>query len=380
MTKTHILLIGGGTGGHIFPLISVAQKLKELGSEKQFELDIRYFGDPGSYDSILAENSIRVSRVVSSKLRRYVSALNILDFFKFFWGFIQALFKLYFFMPEVVFSKSGPGVLPIIYAARWYRIPLVIHESDAIPGLTNKISAKHAAIVELAFQHAKQYFPKNEQVNVVGLPVRPQVINQQSAAECRRILGLADDRPVLFIVGGSQGAQILNDFVLANTETLLTQFEVVHQIGRENFDQHVKEFAFVTKFIKPELIARYRPFAFLSDEQMAAAFGAADIVISRAGSSIFEIAANGKPALLVPIASSANNHQFENAYAYALCGAGIIIEEPNLLPGLVFNQLQKIIDNDDLRSSMVQQAKQFYKPEASDQIAKDILTVAGAMT
>ncbi len=377
MSKTHILLIGGGTGGHIYPLVSVAQTLQATAKEKQLELDLRYFGDPGAYADYLKQNSIRVSQVASSKLRRYASVLNFLDFFKFFWGFFVALLKLYFFMPEVVFSKSGPGTLPIIYAARWYRIPVIIHESDAIPGLTNKISAKHAEIVELAFEHAKQYFTKNKTVNVVGLPVRAAAINSKTPAECRKIFGLSDEKPIILIIGGSQGAQILNEFVLANAEALLAQFEVVHQIGKDNFDQHAKEFAFVSKFFRPELVARYRPLAFLNDDNFAAAFGAADIVISRSGSTIFEIAANAKPALLVPLASSANNHQMENAYAYSKAGAGVVIEESNMLPGLVINQLQKIIDSAEIRQRMSSAALAFYKPNAAADITRDILTVAG---
>ncbi len=377
MAKTHILLVGGGTGGHMYPLVSVAQTLQKQAAEKKIDLDLRYFGDPGGYADYLRQNNIRISTVPSSKLRRYASVLNFLDFFKFFWGFFVALVKLYFFMPEVLFSKSGPGTLPIIFAARWYRIPVIIHESDAVPGLTNKVSARHSQIVELAFESAKQYFETHTQVNVVGLPVREAVINTQSSAECRKVFGLADEKPVVFVVGGSQGAQILNEFVLSNAEVLLSQFEIIHQIGKENFEQYTKEFAFVTKYFRPEVLARYRPVAFLADRQMAAAFGAADLVVSRSGSSIFEIAANGKPALLVPLPSSANNHQFENAYAYARAGAGVVIEEPNLLIGLVITQIQKMFDAPELAQKMSESAKAFYKPMAAADVARDIFAVAG---
>src|SRR6185436_3533181 len=152
------------------------------------------------------DEGIKIANISSSKLRRYASVLNFLDFFKFFFGFFQAMVKLYFFMPEVLFSKSGPGVLPIIYAARWYRIPVIIHESDAVPGLTNRASAKHAAIVELSFEAAKEYFPKNKRVNVVGNPVRESILTSESASSCRKALGLTDEKPILLFLGGSQGA------------------------------------------------------------------------------------------------------------------------------------------------------------------------------
>lgn len=376
MDKLHVLLLGGGTGGHIYPLVAVANKLKEQVAAKGLELDLRYFGDAGNYAEYLNKQGIKVSEIASSKLRRYASALNFLDFFKFFWGFVQALFKLYFFMPEVVFSKSGPGVLPIIYAARWYRIPVVIHESDAVPGLTNLASAKHAAIVEVSFENAAQYFQRNKEVHLVGTPVRESIIARQSAGACRKALGLSDEKPILLVIGGSQGAQSINEFIMDHAQSLLTQFEIIHQVGRDNFDEYKTEFEFTTKHLDESLKKRYVLFPFLSDEQMSAALGAADIVISRAGSSIFEIAANGKPAILIPLASSANNHQAENAYAYSRAGAGIVIEEPNLLIGLITTQLRKILDNQEFADSMRTSARAFYRPNAANDIARDIVTIA----
>jgi UDP-N-acetylglucosamine--N-acetylmuramyl-(pentapeptide) pyrophosphoryl-undecaprenol N-acetylglucosamine transferase len=377
MEKLRVVLLGGGTGGHIYPLAAVAAELKKQATGKQIELDMRYFGEAGNYEEYLRNNQITITKIASSKLRRYASALNILDFFKFWIGFWQAMIKLYFFMPEVVFSKSGPGALPVIYAARWYRIPVVIHESDAVPGLTNRMSAKHAAAVELAFDNAQQYFARNKNVHVVGLPVRQAIISQKSAGACRQDFGLTDAKPILFVVGGSQGAQKLNEFVLTNAENLLTHYEVIHQVGADNFEQFKKEFDFTTKHYNDELKASYKSFPFLNDEQMSDALGAADIVISRAGSSIFEIAANGKPAILVPLPSSANNHQFENAYAYSQAGAGIVIEEENLLIGLVTTQLNKLLQNKEFTDTMRKAAKAFYRPNAAVEIARDVLAVAG---
>jgi UDP-N-acetylglucosamine--N-acetylmuramyl-(pentapeptide) pyrophosphoryl-undecaprenol N-acetylglucosamine transferase len=380
MKKTHILLIGSGSGGHIYPLISVARALRQQASavdgDRTSALDLRYFGDPGGYDGYISENGIKVTRIASSKLRRYASALNVLDFFKFILGFLQAVVKLYFFMPEVVFSKSGPGTLPIIFAARWYRIPVVIHESDTVPGMSNRIAARHASVVELAFENAKKYFTKNEIVRVVGNPVRPEILTTASSAECRRGLGIPADKPVLFILGGSQGAQILNEFMLANFSSLLVQFEIVHQVGKDNFEQYSKEFAFVTKFTDAKILENYRSFAYLTDEQMAFALGACDVVISRAGSSLFEIAASGKPAILVPLSSSANNHQSENAYVYFKAGACVVLEDANLLPGLLINQVQRIVDNPEVSEKMASAARTFYKPDSASLIAQDVLTLA----
>jgi UDP-N-acetylglucosamine--N-acetylmuramyl-(pentapeptide) pyrophosphoryl-undecaprenol N-acetylglucosamine transferase len=380
MNTVRVLLLGGGTGGHIYPLVAVAEKLKEATSAQGASLDLRYFGAPGNYAAYLTSKGITVSEIASSKLRRYFSISNILDIFRFGFGLVQALFKLYFFMPDVVFSKSGPGVLPIIFAARWYRIPVVIHESDAVPGITNKLSARHAEVVEVSFEEAARYFEGHKNIHWTGSPVRSAVIPTTSAGSSRTAFGLAGAKPIVFIVGGSQGAQSINEFVLDHVEALLTQFEIIHQVGAANYDQYAAEYAFTTKYLRDELKARYKALPFLNDEQLAAAFGAADVVISRAGSSLFEIAANGKPSILVPLASSANNHQYENAYAYAGKGAAVVIEEENLLIGLVINQLQKMTENKELSTAMATAARSFYKPAAAETIARDVLTTAGLAT
>ena len=129
----------------------------------------------------------------------------------------------------------------------------------------------------------------------------------------------------------------------------------------------------MTKNFRPELKANYFLYPFLDDTTMARALKSADIVVSRSGGSIFEIAASGKPAILVPLASSANNHQFENAYAYKDAGAGIVMEEENLLSGIFTTQVDKLVGDKELYSKMSQSALQFYKPEASNLIAIDIL-------
>lgn len=377
MQKLRVLMLAGGSGGHFFPLVAVGEKLQEMAGAQGVELVLKFLGDAGSYADYLKAHGIVVSYNPASKLRRYASALNVLDFFKFFWGLFLAIIKLYFFMPDVVFSKSGPGTLPIIFAARWYRIPVVIHESDAVPGVSNTIASKHAAVIELSFEHAKKYFEKrNAKVRVVGSPVRSEVIATASAAECRRQLGIPAEKPVLFIIGGSQGAQVLNEFVVMNAQSLLNQFEIVHQVGEQNMAEFTKEFEFVTKLMDAPLKARYKSFGFLTDAEMATAFGAADIVLSRSGSFVFEIAANGKPALLVPIAESANNHQRENAYAYSQSGAAVVIEEDNLLPGIVMSQMDKIIDTPEIAQKMSAAARAFYKPDAPERIAADIMAVA----
>lgn len=377
MNTSHVLLLGGGTGGHIYPLVAVAASLREAVATVGNSLDLRYYGEPGVYTEYLQAAGIPITSVATSKLRRYASALTIVDFFKFFLGFFQALVRLYFFMPDVVFSKGGPGVLPIIFAARWYRIPIVIHESDAVPGLTSRVSSRRAKTVEIAFEAARPYFGAHKQIHLTGMPVRAALLGDLTPAAARAEIGITSTKPVIFVIGGSQGAGVLNEFVMTHAESLLTHYTLVHQVGRDNYEQYAKEFAFTTKHYNQELTKSYFLFSYLTDAQLAAALRGADVVISRAGSSIFEIAASGTPAILVPLASSANNHQVENAYAYAAAGAGVVIEEGNLLPGVVGTQIEKMLNDSTHREAMIKAARVFYKPNAATEIAHDILTVAG---
>jgi len=219
--KLRVALIGGGTGGHIYPIIAVAQKLIEEAKQSGTEVELRYFGNPGSYKMLLQEHAIQISKIATSKMRRYFSPLNVIDFFKFFIGYFQALIKLYFFMPDVAFSKSGPGALSVVYALRFYFIPLVIHESDTIPGLTSRISARKSKAVDLAFNKAADYFKKVKgKVEIVGNPIRQEIFTTIPKREAKTKFGLDAEKPVILVFGGSQGSEPLNDFILTNIEQI----------------------------------------------------------------------------------------------------------------------------------------------------------------
>lgn len=378
MTKLRILLTGGGSGGHIYPLSAVANKIREDTKENGIELDARYFGQPESYKSYLETQGIKITSMISSKWRQYPSALNFLEPFKLILGIIQGLWKIFWFMPDVVFSKGGPGALAVVLASRWYRIPVVIHESDAVAGRTNIICGKKAEIVELTFPEARQYFGGRAELHVVGTPVRESILTTESRAGSRASLGLNDEKPVLLFIGGSQGAQKMNYFILENGQTLLQNFEIIHQVGKANYVGFKAEYDFVSKNWPVEIRKNYVLVPYFDDAQLGSAMNAADLIISRAGSgAISEISAMAKPAILVPIADSANNHQRENAYAYAKTGAANVIEEENLLPNLFINEVHKLLSAPANLERMSQAARTFYKPNAAELIAKDILTVSG---
>ena len=354
-----ILLTGGGTGGHIYPLIAVARKLKKLDSM----VELKYFGPKNIFSFYLMGEGIAIKHITSSKIRRYFSFLNFLDGFRFVWSVFQAFFKVYFYMPDVCFSKGGPGSVPVVWACRFYRIPIVIHESDSVPGRANLIASKYAKIIELGFESTAQYFPPR--VKVVGNPVREEVLRFVDPAEARRTFKLDASRKTIFVFPGSQGATRINDFIYKNLDSLLAKYQIIHHVGNENYVEYMHRFE---KLPDGYFVAAY------FENNLPEAYGAADLVISRAGAmTIFELAALGKPAILIPLPESANDHQKENAYQYAKTGAAIVIEQENLLINLLESQLNQLLDSPEKLKFMSQAAKNFYKPDATEIIVKDIL-------
>lgn len=370
--KIRVCLTGGGSGGHIYPLIAVVEELQSLAVSTRIELDIRYFGDAGEYNELFYENGVKIARIVSGKIRRYFSVLNILDSFNFFTGLIQAWIKILFFMPNVIFSKGGPGALQVILAGRFYRIPVIIHDSDSIPGRTNAISAKFAARIAVSFSEAAKYFQERgfQNIALIGNPVRPSILkNAPLQNDAKSTFGFDSALPLILVLGGSQGALRLNNFIVDNLQTLTAKYQILHQTGMRHYGSVSKQ----TK----NAGARYKAAPYLEDIKTALA--AADLVVSRAGAgSIFEIAAFGKPAILVPLPETiVGEHQIKNAYSFAQNGAAAVIEEENLLKGVFIAQLDKILGDSAKKSAMAEASRQFFKPDAGRVIAEEILKLAG---
>jgi len=290
------------------------------------------------------------------------------------------LFKLFLIMPDVVFSKGGTGALPVVLAAWFYHIPVAIHESDAKPGLTNLVSARFAKKIFVSFEEAAEYFDDRKTV-ITGTPVRSELFTDKTSRElAKEAMGFSPTDPLTLILGGSQGAQRVNDFILANLTALLKETQVLHQTGMANIAdvQKMSRAAVIDESFKN----RYQAVGYLTDDasnpggKMGIALTAADLVIARAGSStITEVAAFGLPAILIPLSESANGHQQLNAYAFAKAGAAVVIEEGNLLPGIFINQVKVILANADLRAKMSAASRQFFVPDAAEKIAGEILAL-----
>lgn len=360
-----IVLTGGGTGGHLFPLITVAEKIKE----KRFDTEFLFVGPDGKMEKeVMQKYGIPMKSIQVGKIRRYFSPMNLVDFFRAIIGVFQSLWILLKYMPDAIFSKGGYASFPVVIAGWIYRIPILIHDSDATPGLANSVLGKFADRVAVSYPEAEREFPA-EQVVLTGNPVRADVVSGD-AQKAREFFHLSPEKKTIFVWGGSQGAKIINEKIVDILPELIRKYQIIHQTGESNFEE--------AKHRAGELGIKaghegYYPVAFIGDE-LKDILAVSDLVISRAGAnSISEIAAVGKPAIIIPIEKSANNHQRMNAYSVARLGGCIVLEENNLGENLLLNRIDEVMNNNDLKTTLSTNIKQFYHPDAADRLADGIL-------
>lgn len=378
MDKFRVVFTGGGSGGHVYPIIAVAEALQRRLAELNAPAEFDYLGPKDEYSALLAGHGITIHAISSGKIRRYMSAQNFLDAPKFVIGFLQALFTLYFIMPDVIFSKGGTGALPVVVAAWFYRIPVAIHDSDAQPGLTNVTSGRFATKVFLSFARAAAFFAQGK-VEVTGSPLRAELLGERPSKEsAKEMMGFDKSQPLILILGGSQGAMRINEFILGNVQQFIGIASVLHQTGAGNFDD-VQKLSKVALASAP-ITFRYVPVPYFSGGgqtgDMLTALTAADLVVARSGSSVCEFAAFGLPAILIPLTESANDHQRVDAYEFANAGAAVVIEEANLLPGIFFAQLKNILGNDEQRAKMSAASSAFFIPGAAEKIADGLMMIS----
>ncbi len=372
-----IAFTGGGTGGHFYPIIAIAEAINDLVREKRLIAPALYYLAPNSFDEkALFENGITFIRIPAGKMRRYASVQNITDAFVTLAGTISALFTLFRLYPDVVVSKGGYGSVPTVLAARLLRIPVIIHESDAKPGRANLLAAKFAKKIAISFESAAQYFPKNVQSRIArtGIPIRKALMRVEIEG-AQQYLGLEKDIPTILILGGSQGAVKINEMVLTSLPRLVALANVIHQTGQANF----KDVQGIAKVVlgKDPHASRYNPINYLSEISLQRAAGVASIVVSRAGAnSIAEIGLWKKPAILIPIPESISHDQRTNAYAYAKTGAAIVLDEENLTPHILVSEIERILNDPALAKRMGAAAEGFTDPDAARILAGEVLALA----
>ena len=331
----HIVLTGGGTAGHVTPNIALMGRLKEQGYQ------ISYIGSYNGIEKTLIEElGIPYYGISSGKLRRYFDLKNFTDPFRVLKGFSEARKLLKQLKPDVVFSKGGFVTVPVVVAAGRLKIPAIIHESDMTPGLANKLCIPSAVKVCCNFPETKAHLPEGKAV-VTGTPIRPELL-QGDAAKGRAFTGFTSEKPVIMIIGGSLGAQAVNDAVRRILPELLKDFQVFHLCGKGKRDDSKND---LKGYVQYEYI----------ESELADLFAMADIVISRAGANaICELQALKKPNLLIPLSANASRgDQILNARSFEKQGFSMVLEEEAITDEVLLKAIHDLYDHrENYRAAM----------------------------
>ncbi len=369
-------MAGGGSGGHISPIIAIISRLREDNPS----IKIFFVGSKGGIEEkLIPQTGIRFLHIRCGKFSRYHKnmLINILDpttiiknvkgLVNFLLGISDSIKVLKKIKPDIVFLKGGFVSLPLGLACRLKGYPYLLHESDAVMGLANRILAKKAETVFVSFPEKNYPEVNPEKIIYSGNPIRPDVLTGERE-EAKRILKLKEDLPTIMIIGGSQGAHLINELILDELEKFLQKFQLIHITGDYDYD-YVE---YRRKELSTNLKNRYYVYGFLTNN-LKDAYAASDLVITRAGNNILtELAALGKPAVVIPLDSSANNHQRINATTFSREGAAYVLSQGKIKGGDLLRQAELIIENDEEREFLSKKIKQFYKPEATKVIAEKI--------
>ena len=378
--------MGGGSGGHVTPVLAVIDEL----ARRHPSVDIRFWCDRGFLPQSQAVMKralveVKVEKIIAGKVRRYHNigflkqlidfptvARNFFDLFLIVIGFAQSFFKLLMWRPSVVFCKGGFVCLPVGYAARLLGIPLVIHDSDAHPGLTNRLLARSARLIGTGAPLEYYNYPITK-THYVGIPVKPEFREQNAAekAHVKHLFHLQSNKPLVVVTGGGLGAKRINDALVAIAPELIKHVSVFHLSGTRQYDE-----------LKNKLPTadNYKLKAFLSDH-FAQLIGAADIVISRAGASAMaELAAAGACVMIVPNGQLTGGQQLKNAKIYLDAGAAELADELIFKdnPQLLLKQITDLLANGKKRHTLSSNLYKLAKPDAAQQMA-NLIEQAGKL-
>lgn len=321
-----IVLTGGGTAGHVTPNIALLPRLIKAGYQ------VSYIGSyHGIEKELIQAADIPYYGISSGKLRRYLDLKNLSDPFKVLKGLGQAIRLLRKLKPDIVFSKGGFVSVPVVLAAKFRKIPVIIHESDITPGLANKIAIPAAKKVCCNFPETLKYLPKEKAV-LTGSPIRQELLSG-SAESARSYCHFNAEKPVLLVIGGSSGSKVINDAIRSQLPTLLQKYQIIHLCGKGNVDAGQTD------------AAGYAQYEYIST-QLKDMFALADIVISRAGANaICELLALHKPNILIPLSASASRgDQILNANSFQKQGFSYVIEEENLTADTLQTALSTVFE------------------------------------
>jgi UDP-N-acetylglucosamine--N-acetylmuramyl-(pentapeptide) pyrophosphoryl-undecaprenol N-acetylglucosamine transferase len=365
-----IVFTGGGSGGHVFPGLAVAEYLKT-----KWDGEIVWIGSGKKIERSIVERwGLRFYSIPSGKLRRYFSLRNAADVFLTAAGLFAALALLRRLKPALLFSKGGYVSVPPVVAARLLGIPVFTHESDLDPGLATKINARFANRIFVAYEESTAFFRSGAAVTVSGNPVRAEIY-RGDRERGRALLGVPDGVPVLLALGGSQGSLEVNTMVREALPALTERFFVVHQTGETDAVPAVP----VPARSDPEFDRRmYRAEPFITDEYPDI-LAAADLVVSRSGAgTLWELAATGTPSILVPLGgASSRGDQVRNAKLFEKLGAAAVLGDDERTGRGLTAAIDRLTGATGTLSAMREAALRIGRARAAETIGEEILKTVG---
>ena len=365
MPKT-LLFTGGGTSGHLLPLLTVLSEVERLAPEVRCV----YVGSRSDISSTLLNQHPALERVesFSGKLHRYPTLKQVGEIVRLGRGLAQADQLVRKISPDVVFAKGGAITVPIVLAAARQHRVIFSHESDVRAGLANRIAARFATTVFTSYPPENYPQLNQKKLQFTGQPVRPEFFQQTNDSPIIDGYRVPKGLPSVLVLGGSQGAHQLNALVSEQWAVLLAKCSVIHQSGARDYQQLAQQAAGLPEALRKRLLL----IPFIGSE-MAAFMQSAALVVSRSGGTVAELAASGAAALLIPLPSSAQNHQWANAEVFRRAGAAMVIDETGLTSATLAHEVLAALDDPRRLATLREQIHGFAKPDATHTIAQTLI-------
>ncbi len=371
-----ILVSGGGTGGHIYPALAVATLL-----EKEYQARILYLGSDDGLETELAPAAgFPFAVIKAGKLRRYISWQTVTGVARVPVGMAQAVGIVRKFAPDAAFTSGGYVAVPAGLAARINGVPLLMHQQDVPPNLSNRLIAPLATRISVAFEDAIKRVPTWAGKTLwLGNPVRQEMldIRQTSPEQARRELGFDAEIPLLLVTGGSQGARHLNQVVCKALPGLLPHCQVLQISGKQLFEETREQSEQAMADMDEGMRKRYRLVAYLNEE-MPVAMQASTLVLCRSGAAtLSELAVLGKPSILAPLPPAiGSSPQEANADMFGRQAAAEVVRDADMEPEKLVERVEAIIGSRAHLMSMAEAALSFAKPGATREIAAEVVKIA----
>lgn len=354
-----VFITGGGTGGHVYPAVAIFEKISAMSGKEK----IYYIADASKIDKVIAdENDMNFLPIKVCAMPRCLSPKIFLFLFELLFGVVTAVRYIKAHRPSVIIGTGGYVSAPALIAGVLCKIPIVLHDSDAYPGMVTRKMAPFAAAVNLAFAEAKKYI-KSKNIFVFGNPLRHS-LGSVTKIEAKKLLGLDVDKKTVFVMGGSQGAQSINDALKTIVKELVEEdgIQIIHQTGVKKYEKYCNEIREgLWKDFEKNSSYIVKPYF----DNMSLPLNAADLVVGRAGSlSISELNLCGIPSILIPYPHAAANHQYHNAVAMQNCGASVCVEDKNCLSINLKPLIVDLIKDSVKLNQMSMSAQKAAKPDA----------------